>query len=341
MDPVNLFEYETLAREKLPPAAFDYYAGGANDEVTLHENRAAFDRIKILPRILVDVSRRDLSTTVLGQPLSFPVMIAPMALQRMAHPEGEVATARAAGAMGIVMILSTLASASIEEVAQATTGPLWFQLYFRDRKTSRELIARAEEAGYRALCVTVDVPQLGRRERDFRNNFQLFGNPQLSTGGAAFQLGPNPSLTWKEIDWLRALTQLPLIIKGIHRADDAKRAVEHGAAGLVVSNHGGRQLDTALAAIEMLSDVTEAVGHQIEVYLDGGVRRGTDIVKARALGARAVLLGRPVLWGLAVDGEAGVRRVLELLKAEFDLAMALMGCTTVKEVTREFIRWPS
>ncbi|MBI1744786.1 alpha-hydroxy-acid oxidizing protein [Candidatus Acetothermia bacterium] len=335
MEPSNIFEYEALAREKLPQPAYDYFAGGANDEITLRENHQAFDHIKILPRVLVDVSKRDTSTTVLGQKISFPVMVAPMALQKMAHPDGEVATARAIGATGTIMILSTLASSTIEEVAAAATGPLWFQLYFRDREMSKELVQRAEKVGFKAICLTVDVPELGRRERDVRNNFMLLG-----AGGAAGQMGPDASLNWKDVDWLRSITKLPMVLKGIHRAADAIRAVEHGAAGIVVSNHGGRQLDTVPAGIEMLPEIAEAVAHQIEVYVDGGIRRGTDILKALALGARAVLLGRPVLWGLAVNGEAGARRVIELLRDEFDLAMALAGCPTVKEIDRSLVKLP-
>ena len=333
MEPANLFEYEALAREKLPQPAYDYFAGGANDEITLRENHQAFDRIKILPRVLVDVSTRDPSTTVLGKKISFPVMIAPMALQKMAHPDGEVAAARASGATGTIMILSTLASSTIEEVAAAATAPLWFQLYFRDREMSKELVQRAEKAGFRAICLTVDVPELGRRERDVRNQFMLLG-----AGGAAGQTGPDASLSWKDVDWLRSITKLPIVLKGIHRADDAIRAVEHGAAGIVVSNHGGRQLDTVPAGIELLPEIADTIHGQIEVYVDGGIRRGTDILKALALGARAVLLGRPVLWGLAVDGEAGARRVIELLRDEFDLAMALAGCPTVKEIDRSLVR---
>ncbi|MBI3461281.1 alpha-hydroxy-acid oxidizing protein, partial [Candidatus Acetothermia bacterium] len=289
----------------------------------------------ILPRVLVDVSKRDTSTTVLGQKISFPVMVAPMALQKMAHPDGEIAAARAIGATGTIMILSTLASSTIEEVAAVATGSLWFQLYFRDREMSKELVQRAEKTGFKAICLTVDVPELGRRERDVRNQFMLLG-----AGGAAGQMGPDASLSWKDVDWLNSITKLPIVLKGIHRADDAIRAVEHRAAGIVVSNHGGRQLDTVPAGIEMLPEIAEAVAHQIEVYVDGGIRRGTDILKALALGARAVLLGRPVLWGLAVNGEAGARRVIELLRDEFDLAMALAGCPTVKEIDRSLVKLP-
>ncbi len=335
MDPVNLAEYEMLAREKLHLSIFDYVSGGANDEVTLRENRQAFERIQILPRVLVDVSQRDSSTTILGQTVSFPVMVAPMALQKMNHPEGEIAVTRAAGAAGVIMILSTLGSSTIEEVAAAATGPLWFQLYFRDREVSQELVQRAEDSGYKVICLTVDVPQLGRRERDVRNNFMLLG-----AGGAAGQPGPDASLNWNDVDWLRSITHLPIVLKGIHRPDDALHAVEHGAAGIIVSNHGGRQLDTVPAGIEMLPEIVDAVGHQIEVYMDGGIRRGTDILKALALGARAVLLGRPILWGLAADGEAGARRVLDLLRAELDLALALSGCPTVQGIDRSWIRLP-
>ena len=359
MEPVNLFELEALAREKLSRESFDYYASGAQDEVTLRENRAAYDRLSLAYRVLVDVSRRDLTTTVLGQPVAMPVLVAPAAFQRLAHPEGELGTVRAAGAAGTVMILSTLSNTPLEEVVAAATGPVWFQLYvYRDRQATEGLVRRAELAGCRAIVLTVDAPVIGRRERDVRNRFHLppglsaanllpvgYGDlpPDAIDSGLAAYVSAliDPSLSWRDIAWLRSITRLPLVIKGIVRPDDALRAAEAGAAAVIVSNHGGRQLDTAPATIEVLPEIAEALrGTPVEVFVDGGVRRGTDIVKALALGAQAVLVGRPVLWGLAIGGEAGVTAALGLLRNELDLAMALAGAPTVADITRDLVRAP-
>jgi 4-hydroxymandelate oxidase len=352
---LNLFELEAVARDQVEPSAWDYYASGANDEVTLRENRAAFDRIRIFYRVLVDVSERDASTTVLGERVSMPILLAPTAFHKLAHPDGELATVRAAGRAGTVMILSTLSNTRIEDVASAATGPLWFQLYvYRDRGATRALVERVEAAGARALVLTVDAPLLGRRERDVRNAFKLppglsiecmlpAGYEHMPRGAKGSGLAAyfaellDPALSYKDIEWLRALTRLPILVKGVVRADDARRAVDHGAAGIVVSNHGGRQLDTSPATIDALPAVAEAVGDRAELLLDGGVRRGTDVVKALALGARAVLIGRPVLWGLAGNGEAGVAEVLEILRRELDLAMALSGAPHVADLTRDLI----
>ena len=352
---LNLQDYENAARERLTEVVHAYYASGANDEITLRENRAAFERLALAYRVLVDVSRRDLATTVLGQRLAFPAIVAPVAFQRLAHPEGEIATARAAGAAGTIMVLSTLSTSLVEDVVKASSGPVWFQLYvLKDRAATESLVRRAEAAGARALVLTVDAPLLGRRERDVRHRFQLpaglsvknleacglgdFPKGVPDSGLAAwFASLLDPSLTWKDLEWLRSITSLPVVVKGIVRADDAVRAVEHGASAVVVSNHGGRQLDTAPATIDVLPAIAEAVQGRVELMLDGGVRRGTDVVKALALGARAVLVGRPVLWGLTVDGASGVARVLELLRGETDLAMALCGCPTVADVTRDLV----
>ena len=351
---LNLAEIELAARERLAPLAYEYYVGGANDEVTVRENRAAFERIALRYRVLVDVRRRDTSTTVLGTPIDLPVLVAPTAFQRLACDDGEVATARAAAASGTIMILSTASTCSIEDVA-AVGGHQWFQLYvYSDRGLTKALIERAEAAGMRAIVLTVDAPVLGRRERDLRNRFHLpdgirlanvpsSGSVPMPTGhgesGLAthFASGIDAGLTWRDVDWLRSLTRLPVLIKGIVRGDDAVRAVDHGAAGIIVSNHGGRQLDTAIASVRALPEVVEAVAGRAEVLLDGGVRRGTDVIKAIALGARAVLLGRPVVWGLAADGEAGARRVLELLRAEVDVALALCGCPTIDDISRDLV----
>jgi len=351
---LNLTEIELAARERLAPLAYEYYVGGANDEVTIRENRAAFERLSLRYRVLVDVSRRSTSTTVLGTRVDFPVLVAPTAFQRLACDEGEMATARAAAASGTVMILSTASTCTIEDVG-AVGGNLWFQLYvYADRGMTKALVERAEASGMRAIVLTVDAPMLGRRERDLRNRFHLpdgvrlanvpsSGSVPMPTGhgesGLAnhFASGIDAALTWKDVDWLRSITKLPVLIKGIVRGDDAVRAVDHGAAGVIVSNHGGRQLDTAIASVRALPEVAEAVAGRAEVLLDGGVRRGTDVIKALALGARAVLLGRPVVWGLAAAGESGARRVLELLRAEVDLAMALCGCPSVGDISRDLV----
>ena len=350
---LNLDELEAAARERLPAMAFGYYVGGADDELAVRGNVAAWRRRQLHYRVLVDVARRDLSTTVLGQPLALPVMIAPTAYHKLAHPDGEVATARAAAALGTTMIVSTLSTTAIEDIA-ATGASLWFQLYvYRDRDATAALIERVERAGCKALVLTVDAPLIGRRERDVRNGFGLPPDLRMENlHGAHAQVPPatgdsglaawvssnlDPSLSWKDLAWLRSVTRLPILLKGVVRADDARRAVDHGVAGVVVSNHGGRQLDAAPATIDALPAVADAVADQITVLVDGGVRRGSDIIKALALGARAVLLGRPVLWGLAVDGAAGVGAVLGHLRGELDLAMALCGCPTVDSITRDLI----
>jgi 4-hydroxymandelate oxidase len=292
---------------------------------------------------------------VLGTPIAFPALIAPTAMQRLAHGDGECATARAARRAGTFMIVSTTATVGLVDVRRATDGPMWFQCYiYKDRGVTRALLERARECGYQAIVLTVDAPLLGKRERDLRQSFHLprglrlpnaepIGESELRevSGDSSLQLHlartHDANLTPRDIAWIREVTGLPVVVKGIVRGDDARRAVEHGAAGIVVSNHGGRQLDTAIPGIRALPDVADAVAGSAELFVDGGVRRGTDIVKALALGARAVLLGRPVLWGLAVDGEDGVLHMLSLLRDEFDLAMALCGCRDVSEVTRDLI----
>ena len=352
---INLHDMEEAARDRLPPMIFGYYSSGAHDEITLRENRASYDRIALRPRVLSDVSVRDLSTTVLGAALPVPILIAPMAFQRLAHPDGELATARAAAQAGWGMILSTLSTTPVEEVSAATSAPLWFQLYvFKDREMTRALVERAERAGCSALVLTVDTPVLGRRERDVRNHFHFPAEVSIAhTMPGGMQKLPeleddsglaahahrmlDASINWRDIDWLKSFTPLPVLLKGILRADDARLAVESGAAGIIVSNHGGRQLDTAVATIRALPEIAEAVAGRVEILVDGGIRRGTDIVKALALGARAVLLGRPVLWGLALDGERGVTRVMRILRDELDLAMALCGCRTIEELSADLI----
>ena len=356
MEPINLYEFEELAAEKLWTPAYDYYASGAHDEITLRENHAAYDRIALHYRVLVDVRERDTSTTVLGRQISMPVMIAPTAFHRMAHDDGELATARAAASAGTLMTLSTLSNTVLEDVAAETEAPKWFQLYvYRDKDATLELIRRAEDAGFEALVFTVDAPFLGVRERDVRNEFNLPDDLQvanltqrqmdqlpkakLESGLAAyFEDLLEQGLTWETFDWIASKTDLPIILKGVVRADDARRAADHGVSAIWVSNHGGRQLDTSPATIDVLPAIADAVGDDIEVFIDGGIRRGTDVVKALALGADAALIGRPVLWGLAYDGQAGVERVLEILRDEFDLAMALCGATDVTELTSDLVR---
>jgi 4-hydroxymandelate oxidase len=354
MDPINLYDYEALARGKLTSMAYDYYASGAHDEITLRENHDAYDRIRLRYRVLRDISRRATATTVLGHPLRMPVIVAPTAFHKLAHPDGEVATVRATGNAGTLMILSTLSTTSIEDVMAAATGPVWFQLYvYKDRAATEALVRRAEAAGCSALVLTVDAQIWGRRERDVRNRFQLPPGlsvknltpsgkeefPEAQGSGLAAYVASlfDQTLAWRDVEWLCGLTTLPVLLKGIVHPEDARLAVEHGAAGIIVSNHGGRQLDTAPATIEALPDIIEAVDGRIEVLIDGGIRRGTDVIKALAYGAKAVAVGRPVLWGLAAGGQSGVERVLELLRFEVDLAMGLCGCASVGEIDRSLI----
>jgi isopentenyl diphosphate isomerase/L-lactate dehydrogenase-like FMN-dependent dehydrogenase len=344
--PVNVSDYERLAQGVLEEGALGYFAGGAGDELTLRENAAAFARLKLRPRMLVDVSGASPATTVLGRDVSMPVLVAPTAIQRMCHPDGEAATARAAAAVETVMTLSTIATATPAEVAEAAPGaPRWFQVYcFEDEGVTRALIEQAVEHGYEALVLTVDAPRAGRRERDLRTGFEVpaevtipsvaaaLGHPASLSIAEIFAM-LDVTLTWRDLDRIRGLSDLPLLVKGILTEEDARLACDAGADGVIVSNHGGRQLDGVHAAIDALPEVVDAVEGRAEVLVDGGVRRGTDVVKALALGARAVMVGRPVLWGLAAGGEDGVRHVLELLRAEVELALLLCGCPTPADVT--------
>lgn len=352
---LNIFELEQLAKEKLPAIAYDYYRSGAWDEVTLKANREAYEKIKIHYKVLVDVSNRDLSTTLFGQKVSFPILIAPTAFHKLAHPEGEVATARAAVKANTLMTLSSLSTTSVEEVSAATNRNFWFQLYInKNREYTRDLVARAEAAGAKALVVTVDTPLWGRRERDVRNGFHLpsglsavnlekYDKDAVTKGQTGAGLGQSfawmidSALQWKDLDWLAGISKLPIIIKGVCRADDARIAMSHGVKGILVSNHGGRQMDSAPATIEVLPAIVDAVGDQTTVLMDGGIRRGLDAMKALAYGAKAVLVGRPVLWGLASGGQAGVEKALSILREELDLAMALTGCRNLSEVNRALL----
>lgn len=352
---VNVSEYEKLAKEKLPKMVFDYYASGAEDEYTLKDNRHAFERIWFRPRILVDVSKVDLTTTILGFKISMPIMVAPTAMQKMAHPEGELATARATAAAGTIMTLSSWATSSVEEVSSCGPGIRFFQLYvYKDRNVVAQLVRRAESAGFKAIALTVDTPRLGRREADIKNRFVLppfltlknFEGLDLGkmdkasdSGLAAYVAGQiDRSLSWKDVKWLQTITKLPILVKGILTAEDTRLALQCGAAGIIVSNHGARQLDYVPATINALEEVVAAAQGRVPVFLDGGIRRGTDVLKALALGAAGVFIGRPVVFSLAIDGEAGVSKVLGMLRDELELAMALGGCTSVKEINRALVK---
>jgi 4-hydroxymandelate oxidase len=360
LDILNLDSLEPLARERLDPMLFDYIAGGAADEWTLAENRVAWSRIQIVPRMLRGVANRSLETSVLGTPVRCPVLVAPMGFHGLCHAEAEEATARATAAEGTIFCASTVSNRSLETIAAASGGPRWFQLYvYRDRAITRSLVDRAAAAGYSALCLTVDTPMAGDRERDRRNSLRMPAHLELANfpashtaqhhqgSGKGSSLAQyiaaqwDPSLTWKDVEWLRAVSPLPVVVKGVLDPRDAVLAIEHGAAAVIVSNHGGRQLDSVPAPITMLRAVVDAVAGRAEVLLDGGVRRGTDVIKALALGARAVLLGRPVLWGLTLDGADGVRAVLQHLSAELDLAMALAGCADVGAITPDRLVIPA
>jgi len=341
LNPINLFDYEALARTKMDPAHWDFISGGSDDEMTLRANRAAFERIRLRPRVLVDVSVIDTRTNVLGTDVSMPVLVAPTAMHCLAHAEGECATAQAAGRSNTLMIAGTTATRSLEEIARAASGPLWFQLYvYPTLQYAEELVQRAEAAGYKAIVLTVDLPVLGNREKDKRNNFEIPPPPFVEANFVGVEKEGQGwiTLTWESLAWLRSITPLPILLKGILTAEDALLALEHGMNGIIVSNHGGRQLDTALATIEALPEIVQAVAGRCEVYLDGGIRRGTDILKALALGARAVLVGRPVLWGLAANGAEGAHQVLEILRSELELAMALSGRPTLGSIDRSLVK---
>lgn len=343
-EPLNVWDYEALAAPRLGPGAYGYYAGGANDEHTLRANVEAFRRWQLRPRVLRDVASPTTATTVLGQEVSLPVLVAPVAYQRAAHPDGEVAMARGARAAGTIMCLSTFATSTPADVAE-TGVDRWFQLYVpQDAGLARELCVQAGALGFRALVVTVDLPVSGRRERDLRTGWTVPAElivPSVGLSGLAphhFVASMSSSVTWDQLDSLATAAGLPVILKGILTVEDAVLACEHRAAGIVVSNHGGRQLDGVPATIDVLGEIVDAVAGRLEVLVDGGIRRGTDVVTALALGANAVLAGRAPLWGLAAGGEQGVRHVLELLRGEVELALQLLGCRSPAEVTRDHVR---
>ena len=347
-EPLNAWDYERLAEAKVDPGPWGYFVGGAGDERTLAENVEAFRRWHLRPRMLVDVASVKTTTTVLGREVSMPVLVAPTAFQYLAHPDGDLAMARGTAAAGTVMCLSTLGGASAAQLAEAARGARqWFQLYWsRDRGFTQSLVEAAADAGFEAIVLTVDLPAAGRRERDVRAAFEIPDDlplPNLSKhlgrGDFHAALGEvvDPSVTWRDLEWLRSVSTLPILVKGILTEEDAQLACEHGVDGVIVSNHGGRQLDGAPASLDALPEVAEVVAGRCLVLVDGGVRRGTDVVTALALGAEAVLVGRPALWGLAVGGEDGVRRLLELLRAEVELALRLLGCATPSAVTRAHV----
>jgi 4-hydroxymandelate oxidase len=338
---LNLLDYEAAAKAKLPGPVWDYISAGAEDEVTLDANRRAFERVALRPRVLADVSRIDLATTVLGHPVSTPIVVAPTALHDAVCDRGECATAEAAGRAGVLMIAASGSSRTIEDIAAAARGPLSLQLYFyADRPSTLALVGRAEAAGCRAIALTVDSARWGRKERSLRTVGQYDWPAAANDAGRLMPAAPptdGAPVTWDDLAWLRRETRLPIVLKGVVTAEDARLAADAGVAGIVVSNHGGRQLDGTIASLEALPEVVAAAGGRCEIYLDGGVRRGADVMKALALGARAVLVGRPVLWGLAVDGADGAYAVLDMLRDELARAMALSGRSTVASLDRSLL----
>ena len=351
---LGVHEFEALTRDKLSADVHAYVADGAGDEVTAADNLAAFSRYRLRPRVLVDVSEIDPSAELLGRRVPLPVGLAPTGWQRFVHADGEIATARAAGRCGAPLCLSTASNFSLEDVAAAHEGAggglRWFQLYVnRDRGLAENVLQRSKEHGYEAVVVTADLPVLGYRESQFRHemtpsenvapaNYEAYARDRSRSPLDYLVEGfTDPSLTWDDLPWIAEVSQLPVVVKGIMTAEDARVSVEHGVSGIVVSNHGGRQLDRTSAAIDVLEEVVTAVEGRAEVYLDGGVRRGVDVLTALALGARAVFVGRPYLWGLAVAGEAGVVRVFEILRDEVLNAMALLGVTRLDQIDRTYV----
>ena len=325
----------------MTPMAYEYVASGAADEHTVRWNREAFDRMRLRPRVLRDVAAVDLRMTLLGREHAFPILLAPTAYHRVLHPDGEIATARGAAAAGITWIVSVGTTTPLQEIAAAAASPLWFQLYFQsDRAFTRDLVQQVEASGCEVLCLTVDSPILGPRNRQVRAGFKLpaeVSTPHLYDIGQRKQAVMDPrriATTWQDVEWLRGFSTLPLVLKGILDGEDASRAVQAGAAGIIVSNHGGRNLDTAVAAIDALPEVVDHVGGRVPVLVDGGIRRGTDVIKSLALGAAAVLIGRPYCYGLSVGGSDGVRRVVEILRGELEAAMMLSGVRAIKDIDR-------
>ncbi|MBO3752823.1 alpha-hydroxy-acid oxidizing protein [Streptosporangiaceae bacterium NEAU-GS5] len=345
---MNVREFEALARAALDPVFYDYFASGAQDEVTVHANEEAFRRLCLVPRVLRGLPQPRLGVSVLGQETAMPVLLSPTAFHKLAHPEGELATARAAAEAGVIVIAAMLATVAIEDMAAEARkadpeARLWFQLYVQpDLGFTESLVRRAEAAGCAALVVTVDSPALGRNERGDRNGFHDLPPgircENMRDPGDVRQVVLSPEISWRHLTWLRGITTLPIVLKGVLHPEDARLAVRHGVDGLIVSNHGGRQLDGTPAAVDRLPVIADAVAGEIALLVDGGVRRGTDVVKALALGAQAVGIGRPALWGLAAAGQEGVARVLDLLRRELVNALTLCGCETPRDLV-EVTRW--
>ncbi|NWI86031.1 HAOX2 oxidase, partial [Pitta sordida] len=342
---VCLSDFEAYAKKYLPKIAWDYFAAGADDCNTRDENILAYKRIRFRPRMLRDVSMMDIRTKILGTEISFPVGIAPTGFHQLAWPDGEKSTARAAKAMNTCYIASTYSTCTLEEISTAAPGGFrWFQLYIhRNRAASQQLVQRAEALGFQGLVLTTDVPYTGKRRDDIRNGFRLPPHMKVKNLERDFEVCKmsllDPSVTWNDIYWLRSLTHLPIIIKGILTKEDAELAVRHGVQGIIVSNHGGRQLDEGPATVDALIEVVEGVQGRAEVYLDGGIRKGSDVLKALALGAKCVFIGRPALWGLTYKGEEGLQDVLRILQDEFRLSMALAGCASVSEIGRHLVQF--
>jgi 4-hydroxymandelate oxidase len=350
-EPVCVADFEALAKAKMPATGWEYVTAGAGDELTVRWNAEAYQRIRLKPQVLVDVSNVDTRVNLLGQEHAFPILLAPASSQKLMHAEGELATARAAGASGIAMVLSSFSSTSLEDVAAVAKSPLWFQLYVQtDRGFTRELVQRAEAGGYRALCLTVDTPIAGARNRESRADVKLSPMPNLKgiagvgsvsgipTGSPdIFKNVFDAAVSWKDVEWLRSFVKIPLILKGVLNPDDADHAAKSGVDGIIVSNHGGRNLDTLPATIDALPQVADKVAGRLLVFVDGGIRRGTDVLKALALGAHAVFIGRPYLYGLGAAGELGVSKVISILQREFQMAMMLTGRTNVGSIDRSVI----
>ena len=349
LEPICLADYEPLAKAKMSVAAWEYVNAAAADETTDRWNKEAYQKIRLKPRVLMDAAGLDTRTTLFGDEHAFPILLAPTSSQTLTHPEGELATARGAGVAGAAMVLSSFSSFSLEDVAAVAKTPLWFQLYAQtDHGFTGDLVRRAEASGYRAICLTVDTPITGARNRETRANVTLPPLPNMKdfkAGGTGLRTGSldiftsalDASLTWKDVEWLCSFAKVPVLVKGVLNPDDADHAIKAGVAGIMVSNHGGRNLDTVPATIDALPQVTDRVAGRVPLLVDGGIRRGTDVLKAIALGASAVLIGRPYLYGLGAAGEAGVANVLRILQREFSMAMVLSGRMTVGSIDRSVI----
>jgi len=332
---LSLFDFEAEAQARVSHGAWARISGAAADELTLRWNHEAYEHIRLKPRILVDVSKLDTRVTLFGQEFPFPILLAPTGGQRLIHPEGELAAVRGAAAASATYVISSSASMRVADIAKAATGPVWFQLYVqKDRGFTRDLVQSSEDAGCRAHCVTVDSPTFGARNREDRAKSELPERELPNLQGKDYL---DPTLTWKDIDWLRSFARRPVLLKGVLNPDDAATAVKAGASGIIVSNHGARNLDTVPATIDALPLVAEKVAGRVPVLVDGGIRRGTDVVKALALGAQAVQIGRPYLWGLGVAGAPGVTRVVEILRKELEMAMALLGRPTLASIDRSVL----